>query len=72
MSCVDASTGNYITFNETQQDLVKAVVSSASIAFVFPDQVWSDGVVCVDGGTGWQLNLVSAAERCREQVDDDS
>ena len=26
----------------------------------------------MDGGTIWNINLVSAVERCREQVDDDS
>jgi hypothetical protein len=27
---------------------------------------------CVDGGTLWNLNIVSAINRCREFVDDDS
>ena len=69
VSCVDVNKGNYVVFNETDPypDLAKAVLSSASIPFVFPHQVWSDrGVVCMDGGTVWNTNLVSAIERCRE------
>lgn len=71
-SCVDVNTGNYHLMNETSDNIVKVVVSSASIPFAFPTQEWPDGVVCMDGGTTWNLNLVSAIERCREIVDDDS
>lgn len=52
---------------------MKAIVSSASVPFFFPHQVWPDrDVVCMDGGTAWNTNLVTAVERCREVVDDDS
>lgn len=80
VSCVDVNTGVYHTFNETVKDPVKAVVSSASIPFVFPHQTWPNGtddnpgedpLVCMDGGTVYNTNLVSAIERCRETVDDD-
>lgn len=37
VSCVDAVGGSYVMFNETSKDVVKAVVSSSSIPFVFPD-----------------------------------
>lgn len=40
VSCVDANSGAYHTFNETSIDPIKGVVSSASIPFVFPHQVW--------------------------------
>jgi predicted acylesterase/phospholipase RssA len=51
---------------------VKAIVSSASLPALFPHQVWSDGVVCMDGGTVWNTNLASAIQRCEEIVDDHS
>lgn len=72
VSCVDVVTGTYTTFNETTTDIVKAIVSSASIPFVFPHQVWPDGVVCMDGGTVWNTNLASAIHRCEEITDDHS
>lgn len=76
VSCADVNTGNYVTFDETHADPAKMIVSSASIPFAFPHQVWNqpDGsqIVCMDGGTVYNTNLVSAVQRCREQVDDDS
>mmetsp|Transcript_17536 Transcript_17536/g.29580 ORF Transcript_17536/g.29580 Transcript_17536/m.29580 type:complete len:266 (+) Transcript_17536:329-1126(+) len=73
VSCVDVNSGAYVLFNETTEDPAKAIVSSASIPFVFPSQRFEDSnVVCMDGGTVWNTNLVSAVERCREQVDEDS
>jgi predicted acylesterase/phospholipase RssA len=73
VSCVDSNTGNYVTFNEnTFSDVIKAVVSSASIPFIFPHQVYTDdNVVCMDGGVGYNVNIVSAVERCRETSTDD-
>lgn len=71
VSCVDVVSGSYVTFNESTSDPVKAITSSASIPFVFPHQVWSNEVVCMDGGTVWNTNLVSAIERCHEIVDED-
>ena len=71
---VDANTGNYVTFSEKDtafEDLPTAVVSSASIPFVFPHRVFKNHTL-MDGGTVWNLNLVSAIQRCREMVDDDS
>ena len=62
----------YTVFNETTSDPAKAVASSASIPFIFPHQVWSEDVVCMDGGTVWNTNLASAIHRCEEIVDDHS
>lgn len=67
---MDIVTGNYVVFNETTHDPVKAIVSSASLPVIFPHQVWPDGVVCMDGGTVWNTNLASAIQRCEELVDD--
>lgn len=78
VSCADVNSGDYITFDETHENYSKMVVSSASIPFAFPHQIWEgelpDGsnVVCMDGGTVYNTNLVSAVNKCRETVDDDS
>jgi predicted acylesterase/phospholipase RssA len=37
VSTVDVNTGSYITLNETTTEAVKAIVSSASIPFIFPN-----------------------------------
>ena len=80
VSCVDANTGAYHLFNETSADPIKAVVSSSSIPFVFPHQIWApntydnptpNNLTCMDGGTVYNTNLVSAVERCRETADKD-
>lgn len=75
-SCVDSNTGDYIIFNETVSNPAKAIISSSSLPFIFPHQIWEDQngdkIVCMDGGTVWNTNLVTAIQRCREQVDDDS
>ncbi len=71
---VDVNTGNYVTFDERSapiDQMARRVVSSASIPFVFPHQL-IDNMTLMDGGTVWNINMVSAIERCREQVDDDS
>lgn len=72
VSCVDVENGNYVVFNETVSNPTKAVVSSASIPFVFPHQTWPDNVICMDGGTVWNTNLATAIQRCEELVDDHS
>jgi len=70
---VDVNTGAYHIWDETTEDLPKAVVSSASIPFIFPNQQWKEeGLVVMDGGTVYNTNLVSAVQRCREIVDDES
>jgi len=71
-SAVDINSGAYRVYSETTDDPVKAVLSSAAIPFVFPNQHWPQNYYDMDGGTVWNLNLVSAVKRCREIVDDDS
>jgi len=66
VGCVDAVTGSYIEFNETIDNVAKALLSSASIPFVFPYQEWPNGVKCVDGGTAWPIDVFSSIKRCRE------
>jgi len=74
VSAVDANTGSYNVYTETVSDPVKAVMSSSAIPFVFPSQEWTtpNKYFAIDGGSVWNLNLVSAVQRCREIVDDDS
>jgi len=60
VSGVDVNTGNYHVWDETEADISKAIVSSASIPFIFPSQKWSDGMVVMDGGTVYNTNLVTA------------
>lgn len=73
VSCSDVNSGSYVIYDETSADPVKAVVSSAAIPFVFPHINWEKSdVVCMDGGMIYNVNLVSAVQRCRDQVDDDS
>lgn len=73
ISTVDAVTGSYVSFNESVKDPARATVSSSSMPFIFPHQVWKQpSMVDMDGGTVWNVNLVKAVSRCREQVSDDS
>jgi hypothetical protein len=51
--------------------LPSASISSASIPGVFPHRVYKDGVY-MDGGTVWNVNLISAVSKCMELVDSKS
>ena len=73
VSCSDVNSGSYVLFNESDSDPVKQIISSAAIPFVFPHINWDESdVVCMDGGMIYNTNLVSAVQRCRDEVDDDS
>lgn len=72
VSAVDVNSGAYRVYSERTDDPVKAVLSSSAIPFVFPNQEWPTHYFAMDGGSVWNLNLVSAVQRCREIVDDDS
>lgn len=73
MGACDINTGNYILFDEKTDaaELPFAAVSSASIPFIFPNRVYKD-MVLADGSTAWNSNLVSAVDKCRDLVDNDS
>lgn len=73
VSAVDVNTGSYVVWGESvpRDQQYEAFVSSTLIPAVFPPNQW-DGHLLMDGGTVWNTNLVTAVERCREQVDDDS
>jgi predicted acylesterase/phospholipase RssA len=73
VASVDANTGRYVTFDETQpiEKLAFYTVASASIPFIFPHR--NDGAnVLVDASVVWNTNLGSAIEKCLEIVDDPS
>ena len=74
-SCVDANDGHYVPFNESCGNITKATISSSSIPAAFEFRKWDnyDGkdVICIDGGSVWNINIASAIERCREVVSDD-
>ena len=73
VSSVDVNTGSYVVFNETlpRAEQSRAFMASTLIPAVFEPDHWGSHVL-MDGGTVWNTNLVSAIDRCREQVDDDS
>ena len=72
-ACADVNRGTYHVFNETVADMPRATLSSGSIPGAFPPQAWPEfDVTCIDGGTLWNMNFMSAIQRCREIVDDDS
>ena len=69
VASANVDTGAYTLFNETDPEIIKGILSSASIPFIFPHQHWEDrGLVMMDGGTIWNLNLVSAVQRCQNEI----
>lgn len=74
-SSVDANTGSYVIFDKDASDIIKAIVSSASIPFAFPSQNWEingQRVVAIDGGSVWNININSAIDACRNLVGEDN
>ena len=69
VSAVDANSGVYVPWtneNTTIETLPQAVMSSASIPFVFPPQ-HMDGYVLMDGGSVWNINIPTAINYCLDQ-----
>lgn len=50
-------------------NLHQAALASGSIPGAFPPQLMN-GMVLMDGGTIWDVNLISAIDQCLEVVDD--
>jgi predicted acylesterase/phospholipase RssA len=62
VAAVDANTGDYHVFNEINtpwREVCDAVISSSSIAGVFPPHHYLD-TCFIDGGTVWNVNIDSA------------
>jgi predicted patatin/cPLA2 family phospholipase len=80
ITATNVDTGNINKFTEKNftdpHTLVREMVSSSSVPLVFPPQNWANqglsNTVLMDGGVTYNLNLVGAVERCRENVDHDS
>lgn len=69
VSAVDANSGVYVPWTNENTDidsLPQAVMSSASIPFVFPPQ-HMDGYVLMDGGSVWNINIPTAINTCLDQ-----
>lgn len=65
---VDFVTGNYIIFDFDELDRneqPKAILASASVPGAFPATNLRDWHL-IDGGTVWNLNIVSGIEKCQE------
>ena len=73
IAAVDANSGMFTVFNETDPEPIKAIMSSAAIPFIFPNVKYQEtDQVMIDGGIVYTVDLVTAVKRCREQVTDDS
>lgn len=59
--------GAYVVYDEkTPYDKIsRAILASAAIPFVFPN-VQMDGHVLMDGGAVWNMNFVTAINKCKE------
>jgi predicted acylesterase/phospholipase RssA len=69
VASANVNTGAYTLFDEKDPEIIKGILSSASIPFIFPHQHWEDrDLVMMDGGTIWNLNLVSAVQRCQNEI----
>ncbi|CDW73180.1 patatin-like phospholipase family protein [Stylonychia lemnae] len=70
---VDTNSGNIVSFDEKTlaQDLIKGLVATSSVPFVFPGLKIQDTLM-IDGGVAWNLDVASAILKCREVVDSDS
>jgi len=73
ISAVDVNSGAYNLWTESKpMELVLAALASSALPFIFPHQKDGNGGVYMDGGTVWNTNIISAIQRCKETVDDDS
>lgn len=74
IGATEDSTGNILLFNETEwtsaSEWAKRVRASAAIPGLF-DSVQVNGYTLSDGGAVLGVNVFSAVNRCREQVDAD-
>ena len=60
----NVNTGEFVTFDQTNTsfaDLHQAALASGSIPAIFPPQHFKD-MVLMDGGTIWDVNIVSAVQ----------
>jgi len=74
-AAVDLETGQFVVtdFDQLKSDeFVDGIVTSASVPFVFPPTKFK-GKYLIDAlSCGWNVNMLSAIEKCMEIVDDPS
>lgn len=66
VATVDANSGDYVTFTEkntTFDELPQSCASSGSIPVAFAPQHFK-GIMGMDGGTVWDVNIDSAVNYC--------
>lgn len=71
----NANDGEFLVFDENHEpydEIPKCVLGSCSLTPVLPATTLHDGKVMVDGGAAWVTNLISAVDRCKEEVEEDS
>lgn len=67
IGAVDANSGNYLVYNETDPEIVKAIMSSSAIPGVFPAMKYREqNLFNIDGGSVYGVDVFTAVERCRE------
>ena len=67
----NVETGEYMSFNQTNtaiEDVAQAAVSSSSIPGVWPPQNFK-GMILMDGGTIWDIDITAAIQQCLNVVD---
>jgi predicted acylesterase/phospholipase RssA len=74
VSANDAITGAYIPYAlhelDSDEQIVSAVVGSASMPFVFPPMDMSkfgQNYLLIDGGSTWNNNMISAIKDCKSR-----
>ena len=73
VSAVEVETGEYVQFTSddvSYNDYTKALLSSASLPFLFPPTRWERGVF-MDGGVVRETNLDAAISECLKLTDHD-
>ena len=71
---VDVDSGRFITMDSDQftpEEWPYIILGSASVPFAFPPTKLRDWHL-MDGGTTWNINIISAIEECRKVVEKDS
>ena len=74
-AAVDVETGQFVVtdFDDLKPDeFVDGIVTSASVPFVFPPTKFRGKYLMDALSCGWNVNMLSAIEKCMEIVDDPS
>lgn len=75
VGATDFETGEEIVFDFddlNNEEYVDAVLASASVPVVFPPTKLQGRVLIDSLSTGWNVNMISAIQKCMEIVDEES